>query len=239
MIPRTCRRAAAIVTVIVAIRAPDAGVGMTTETDASVGRSGLESPERVFTALVSVTLLLVGLGVLGSTVMDVLVTASSTCELEVTVPVSAEVVVEETSVAVSGAYSTARFVMCNPDPSGRAGLAASRLLDAVVVTALLFPVSIVGYRAARDRPLFSGLIVATAVAGATMVVLPVLSQTLEQAATVTLAKQLRGAGLETVAPDAVWVPVDVRAVMVGVALLLLATLLRVFRRSARDTVGLT
>jgi hypothetical protein len=81
--------------------------------------------------------------------------------------------------------------------------------------------------------------VATAVAGATMVVLPVLSQTLEQAATVTLAKQLRGAGLETVAPDAVWVPVDVRAVMVGVALLLLATLLRVFRRSARDTVGLT
>lgn len=202
-------------------------------------RSSLGRPERAVATFTTAALLAIGLGVLAHTLVQVWSTANSTCELVVTLPTRHEVPgIDDQGLAVSGGYTSARFVLCDADATAQAQLAVSQFLSAATIAALLLTVALTGVRILRDRPLLPGLVGATAVTGGVMVVLPLISRALSQSAHTTFARQLREHDFNTVFPQDVAIELNVPAVAAGVALLLLAVLLRLLQRSVRDLEGL-
>lgn len=216
---------------------------MTTTPDARPRlRSGLSPWARVSAALLTLAILGLSLPRLGSALWSVVRTWLATGEVEVTLPTRVEIVETLTSdefPSVSIVYGLGGHADLSlqffDDGGPHLQLTLARTLTALTILCLVALVATLGARVALNRSVYRMLVRGSTVCGVILLVGPVAASVLEANALRSIAARLRTErGVTTIFPEDVELVVNQVALVGGLALLVLALVLRAAERDAED-----
>lgn len=200
--------------------------------------SALSRPARWGVAALCAVLGVLALPALGGSLWGTVRTWLDRCELRVTLPTRYEIPVsgqaDGTVFINSGGFATGSFSLCGADAAAHAQLVFAEALRTSALVLVVVLVVLLGLRAATNRPVYRLLVRGSVVGGGALIAGSLLSSALTVPALRTIAAQLREAGVESVFPGDVVFTVDLLAVGGGVALLILALVLRAADRAAAE-----
>ena len=215
---------------------------MTTTPDARPRlRTGLSPWARASAALLTLAILGLSLPRLGSALWSVIRTWLATGEVEVTLPTRVEIVETLTSdrhpsvSIVYGLGGHADLALSLADDGAHLQLTLARTLTALTILCLVALVATLGARVALNRSVYRMLVRGSTVCGVILLVAPLVASAIEANALRSIAARLRTErGVTTIFPEDVELVVNQVALVGGLALLVLALVLRAAERDAED-----
>lgn len=206
-------------------------------------RFGLHLWERGAVAVLSLTLIALALPRLGAALWSATHTWLARGETHVVLPTRYEVPTGSASSSaaepgltiVSGGFGTGDFVLGSVDETAHLQLTLARVIVAVLLIALLVLVATVGTRVALGRAVVSLLARGSAACGLLLVIGSPIASGFEAAALRAIATDLRDVvGITSVFPEDVRFAVEWVAVCGGLALFILAVVLRGAHRRQQE-----
>ncbi|MBD9699253.1 hypothetical protein IGS67_07085 [Flavimobilis sp. GY10621] len=205
-------------------------------------RSGLSPWARASAALLTLAILGLSLPRLGRALWSAFSTWLATGEVEATLPARMETVETLTSdehpsvtiVYSLGGHADLVLQLARGDDA-HLQLTLARTLTALTILCLVALVATLGARVALNRSVYRMLVRGSTVCGVILLVGPLVASILEANALRSIAARLRAErGVTTIFPEDVELVINQLALVGGLALLVLALVLRAAERDAED-----